>query len=77
MEKNYITKGTRIDTAAGYLKVTDYNGSIVYCEEYIASETGDLDQTDDRMLTLYEIADLMREVDGQNHKVYWREPEED
>lgn len=64
-----IKTGDIIDTLAGYLEVKGYNGSIVYCEEYETNENGEDVMTGDRMLTCGEIALIMKEVDGRNHKV--------
>ena len=76
MKKNYITRDTQINTMAGYIIAEDYNGSIVECSEYIVNEDGSLEETDGRRLTLNEIGHLMKEVDGQNHKVFWIDPED-
>lgn len=83
MKKTYIRTGSEIDTATGILKVTGYNGSIVYCEQYEPEMTetengdyidaGDMTKTDERRLTLEEIGQILKESDGQNNIVIWEE----
>lgn len=81
-----ITKGTRIDTPVGYMIATGFNGSLVYLDVYepemIEDERGNfvdapgsgMVKVGDRRLTLGEVAEMMKEVDGQNHKVVWQKP---
>lgn len=72
----HIRKGSEITTLAGYLVVTGYNGSIVYCDEYTNTDEDDPDKyekTDERMLTLREIEREMWEVDGQSHRLTYDE----
>jgi hypothetical protein len=72
----HIRKGSEITTLAGYLVVTGYNGSIVYCDEYTNTDEDDPDKyekTDERMLTLREIEHEMWEVDGRSHWLVYDE----
>ena len=69
MKKEQICKGFEINTITGGLKVTGYNGSIVYLEEYTANDDGNLEFTGESRLTLEEIAKVMKEMDGLNHKI--------
>ena len=66
---DHITKGTEITTADGYIIVTGYNGHIVYADYYTDDDT----KTEERY-TLSEIAGLMKELDGKNHRVIYDEP---
>lgn len=80
-----IKKGTQIDTIYGYEIVTYFNGSIVYtdsyrnpldeCEYTIEDDPGEYVKTGESMFTLDEIGNLMKEVDGRNHKVSFQEDE--
>lgn len=75
----HIRKGSEITTLAGYLVITGYNGSIVYCDEYTNTDEDDPDKyekTDERMLTLREIEREMWEVDGRNHRLTYDEEED-
>lgn len=70
--KNEIGKKDMINTLEGYLLVTDYNGSIVYVDEYhVCGEHDELELIGGRMYTLSEIGHMMKEVDGLNHTVTW------
>lgn len=73
MKPEYIMEGSEINTVGGYMVANDYNGSIVYLTEYTEAEDGDRMEEEKRMLTLSEIADEMKKVDGRNHKVRWME----
>lgn len=79
MRTVHITKGSRIQTAYdGYLLVDSYNGSIVYCERYDWDDDGnEVLVDDDCRYTRKELADIMKEVDGYNHKVYWEDPDDE
>ena len=77
MRNETITNGTEIKTIAGYMIATGYNGSIVYLDEYETNEAGEAEKVGERRLTLAEIGDAMKEVDGQNHKVIWQQYSED
>lgn len=68
---DYIKVGDIINTLEGYEKVTGYNGDVVYTDSYEINEDGEYEKTSERMLTLNEIAHLMKEADGHNHKVSW------
>lgn len=75
----HIRKGSEITTLTGYLVVTGYNGSIVYCDEYTYTDEADFDKcekTGERMLTLREIEREMKEVDGGNHRLVYDEEED-
>ena len=72
-----ITKGSKIDTLAGYELVTNYNGSIVYTDSYEIDFNEELQKVGERMLTLEEIGHIMKEVDGCNHKVRYEESEDE
>lgn len=81
-----ITEGTMIDTPTGYMIATGFNGSLVFFDvfepEMIEDENGNLAhapgsgmvQVEDCRLTLWEVAGVMKEVDGRNHKVIWQKP---
>lgn len=73
MKPEYITKGTEVATAAGYEIITGWNGHIVYTDSYEVDEDGNESKVCERMLTLEEIGHLMKEVDGKNHKVVWKQ----
>lgn len=70
MIKHYITKGSKVEGMEGTFECLSYDGT------YIWGKFTDLDgnETDDR-LTRSEVAELMRTMDGKNHKVFWEEPE--
>ncbi len=73
MEKIY--KGFEMRTFDGGLKVTGCNvAGLVYLDEYTADDDGNLTYTGERRLTLNEVAGIMGEMDGRNHKVkfVWR-----
>lgn len=71
MKKDIITIGTEINTISGIIKVTDFNGSLVAVDEYDIDEEGTPMKVDGNALTLNEIGNLMKQMDGQNHKVSW------
>ena len=80
---DHITKGTEITTVDGYLIITGYNGSIVYADHHTQTWPEDATEfTDDNAIdvvfedryTLSEIAGLMKEVDGKNHRVIYDNP---
>lgn len=73
MQKIHIGKGSKIDTISGYIIVTGYNGSIVDCDEYVINDNGEPKKTDERRLTLFEIGHLMKEVDGLNYRIFWKD----
>ena len=77
MRKETITKGTQISTLSGYMVATGFNGTIVYLDEYETDEDGQEQKIGERRLTLSEIAQEMKSVDGMNHKVIWEEYSED
>lgn len=79
-KEDIITIGTRISTVTGCDIVTGYNGSIVYLDEYepdFDNNPDDLIKTGERMLTLYEIGLLMKELDGHNHNVTFESDTDD
>lgn len=72
MMKHYITKGTRVGGIEGDFIGKSYDGT------YVWGTLTDLDRNvvmEDCRLTLPEVAEMMRSVDGKNHKVFWEEPE--
>ena len=81
MKMEIIKKGDIINTVEGFLVVNGFNGHIVTVQEhtmdYAENEDGSLNYDDSiekvkkRYLTLNEIALMMRENDGFNHKVVW------
>ena len=77
MRKETITKGTQISTLSGYMVATGFNGTIVYLDEYETDEDGQEQKIGERRLTLSEIAQEMKSVDGMNHKVILEEYSED
>lgn len=70
MRTTYIKPGDRIDTLEGFLIVDGFNGHIVYCREY-TTPTEDFTMITDRPLTLRELGQAMKDVDGLNHNVRW------
>lgn len=72
MKKQIITKWTEITTLDGKLVATGFNGSIVYFDELIYNEAADVYEFErERMLTLVEVAEEMKKLDGCNHKCVW------
>lgn len=71
--RNYISKGDIIRTIDGYLEVTGYNGSMVSTDVYEYDEEGNVINTGFQGLTLYEIEQIMKEVDSKIHKVVWED----
>ena len=71
----YIKVGDEIDIETGYLYVEDFNGSIVTCEEYSYDDDHFIYFEGVRRLTLYEIARLLKDVDGYDHNVFWNNQE--
>lgn len=70
-----IRKGFEFETLEGKCVVESYNGSIVDCQEYLYNdETGESDiMGEPRRLTLNEIANEIKNIDGLNYKVVWEE----
>ena len=64
MEKDIITIGTEINTISGIIKVTDFNGSLVAVDEYDIDEEGTPMKVEENALTLNEIGNLMKQMDG-------------
>ena len=77
MKTEYITIGSEIPTLDGYLTVDGYNGHIVYCTEWEVDRDGEVHEGWERRLTLHEIENEMKTVDGKNHKVLFKEENED
>ena len=72
MKKEIIEKGTEITTNNGKLVATGFNGSIVYFDELIYNEAADVYEFErERMLTLVQVAEEMKKLDGCNHKCVW------
>lgn len=78
MKKDIINVGNRIATIEGEIRIKSRHngGSAAWCESYTYGwdeeadqPTGELAQEADRLLTMSEIAGLMKEVDGDNHDV--------
>lgn len=68
----YVREGSIVNTADGFIECANFNGSIVYCTEYETDIDGyKTGKSCARMLTLYEIGLLMKEQDGNNHKLAW------
>lgn len=68
----HITKGTRIDTLAGYIILKDRNdGGLYDADEYTFTENDEAEFSGVVRLTKAEIERTMREVDGRNHRVIW------
>lgn len=73
---DYIKKYDQIETMAGYIVVTEFNGTILYCKEYDVDMDGNsVLKDDDARYTLAEVGHLMKEVDGRNHRVVWEDEE--
>lgn len=76
MRTEYISKGFQFFTEEGYAVCDSYNGSIVYCTEYIVDpDTEEVERTENRGLTLDEIAAYVKEWDRErrNHKLAWKD----
>ena len=73
MKTVHITKGSEINTQTGYLKVYGRGPELIYCEEFEIGENDEPVYTGDRNLTLSEIGHIMKEVDGKNYTVFWRD----
>lgn len=71
MRKVYISRGSRIETIDGFLEVDSYNGHIVNVTSNIIQEDGTVKAVGELRLTLSEIANEMREVDGKVRMVLW------
>lgn len=80
MKRETISKGMEITTEIGYLKVKGYNGSIVYADHHKQTWPDDAEEfTDDNaievvekdMMTLSNLAMMMKAVDGKNHDLRW------
>lgn len=72
MIKHYITKGSKVDDMIGTFECESYDGT------YVWGKLTDLEECivlENCRLTLPEIAQKMRSMDGKNHKVFWEEPE--
>lgn len=72
MIKHYITKGSTVGGIEGTFKCKSYDGT------YIWGTLVDLDGNvamENCRLTRSEVAEMMRSMDGNNHKVFWEEPE--
>ena len=68
----HITKGTRIETLAGYIILKDRNdGGLYDADEYTFAENDEAEFSGAVRLTKAEIERTMREVDGRNHRVIW------
>jgi hypothetical protein len=68
----HITKGTRIDTLAGYIILKDRNdGGLYDADEYTINEHDETEFTGAVRLTKAEIERTMKEMDGKNHSVIW------
>lgn len=68
----HITKGTRIETLAGYIILKDRNdGGLYDADEYTFTENDEAEFSGAVRLTKAEIERTMREVDGRNHRVIW------
>ena len=72
MRKEIISIGTEISTFEGKLVAKSYNGHIVYFYEYNYNPDSDsYEFYQERMLTLVEVAQEMKNLDGCNHKCVW------
>lgn len=72
MIKHYITKGSKVEDMIGTFECKSYDGT------YVWGILTDLDGSmvlEDCRLTLPEVAQKMRSMDGKNHKVFWEESE--
>jgi hypothetical protein len=69
MRTEYITIGSEINTIYGYEKVTGYSDRLYSVDSYEADDDGNCTMTRSHYLTAEEIQNLMKEVDGRNHKV--------
>jgi len=68
-----ITKGDKIDTSVGYLKIIQQNdGGCIYVEEYEIAECGYPIKIDERLLTIKEIEREAKTFDGRNHSFVYQ-----
>lgn len=66
----WLKVGDTVNTLAGWLVITGFNGSIAYCDEFEDGEETSVET----MLTPEEIGHRMRELDGKNHHVAIDDP---
>lgn len=73
MIKEVIGAGSEVLGNDGIFIAESYNGDIVFGRQYEWNPDTDNYDIDagDRMLTLNEIGHMMKDLDGQNHKVVW------
>lgn len=71
-DNDYIQSGDEIDIETGFLVLEDFNGSVVTCREYSYDDYG-FYFVGIRRLTLFDIASLLKDADGLDHKVIWYE----
>lgn len=63
-----MTEGTSVRIKDGTLTVLAYNNIVLLCKlDVIGNERNE-------MLTLKEVAELMKEYDGQEHRLYYEGP---
>ena len=68
----HITKGTRIETLAGYIILKDRNdGGLYDADEYTFTENDEAEFSGAVRLTKAEIERTLKETDGKNHTVIW------
>ena len=75
--KNYLYPGDKIETASSlFIVSTRFDGLFVTCREYSKFDDDDLFFVGLRWLTLFDIASLLKDADGLDHKVIWYEERE-
>lgn len=77
MKREHITEGTHINTIGGEIVITGTNGPIIFADEYEVNDNEELEYVGEGLYRAQEIADLMREYDGQNHTVVYYYAEDD
>lgn len=69
----HISQGSEIQTLDGFLTVEGWNGRLVDVTEWLLDRDGGEHEGRELRMTLNEIAAVMKEVDGRNHRVLWDE----
>lgn len=67
--ENVLKVGDSVDTLFGELIMTSWNGSIAWFDEYEINDDDELERIGERVLTKEEIAHVMHEYDGKNHRM--------
>lgn len=66
-----IRLNDEIQTLEGHLVVGHYSNGTVECQEFTIDENEEETLNGTRILTLHELAGIMKEVDGHNHDLVY------